>query len=131
MQSWRSGTLASDPYGASFEDYRSYCQLAASPDATAAERTESKSKAAFMLRVRFYEKVGKAFMQEHGERIKNACAKVGVDLPDFATLSRKDALDFIAQNKGKLTAVDAGLDRVLSGFAALSEDVVKEEWCHR
>jgi hypothetical protein len=127
FDAYKSGELT-DPDAAHI-DYSAYQSLAQAAGAQGPEREEAAKKGAVMLRIRKYEHVREHFAKEYGPRIRAACAKAGISAPDFATLSRKQALEAIAQVKERITAFDPELCAKLEGFAALDRDVVKEEWC--
>ncbi len=129
----------SDPYApGARNDYAAQQQIAASSDASPEERARATARAAVMFRVRFYEKsVRGAFAREHGATIASACRQLGIEAPDLATLSRKDALAAVRAFEAKLDAlprpVPPDVSRAaaaLRGLAELREDVIKTEWCH-
>jgi hypothetical protein len=115
-------------------DYAAYQMLAAAPDATPSERATASSRAAELLRLRFYEqRVRIEFAQSYGPAAGAALARLGLPPADFARLSRKDALALVALAVERAPAYPDPATRrglaLLVGLRDLRSDVITERFC--
>lgn len=116
-------------------DYRALRRLSVRQDATPAERAQAKIDADVVLRIRYYASVRTQLAKAHGPRIADAYRAIGLPAPDFASLSRKDALAAIASFEATLARhphpprAATFAAPVLRGLATLDPDVVLERWC--
>jgi hypothetical protein len=78
-----------------------------------------------------YDQARTHFAADHAQKLKDGYAAVNLPLPDYAKLSRKDALaaikTFETAAAGKSGAAADAL-KLLKGFEKLSPDVVLESW---
>jgi hypothetical protein len=116
-------------------DYRLYRKLSQHQGLTSAQRNEYGRKADALLRIRYYPDVGKAFAKNYAADIERAYASVGMTVPDFARLSRKEAHAQILALKEKLAkdasppkAVRDFAQNTLTKFDSLDRYTVPEEW---
>jgi hypothetical protein len=115
--------------------YRALRRLASRPDATKAEKARANADGDAVLRIRYYDVVRTQFAKTHGATIAHGFRALGLAPPDFARLSRKDAVAVIASFEAALArhprppaaAVTAASS--LRGLATLDPNVVPERWC--
>lgn len=129
------GTLA-DPQTA-LHDYETYRVLSQRNDVPREERAAFAQKADQLLRVRYYEEgVRTEFANRHGASVTAVFAAAGMPAPDFAKLSRSEALQKIADLETRLGgagALSAEATRGLTavrGLRDLSPEVVRTTDCH-
>ncbi len=128
------GMLA-DPQTA-LHDYETYRVLSQRNDVPREERAAFAQKADQLLRIRYYEEgVRTAFANRYGAGVIAAFGAGGLPAPDFAKLSRADALQEIAALEKQLSEVarmspdaERGL-AALRGLRDLSPDVVRTTDC--
>jgi hypothetical protein len=117
------------------QSYRALRRLSARPDATPAERAQAKVDADVVLRVRYYASVRTQFSKTHGAAVASGFRAVGLAPPDFARMSRKEALAAIASFEAAAARhvhpprAAAFVAPTLRGFANLDPNVVPERWC--
>jgi hypothetical protein len=109
------------------QHYRALRRLSVRADATPAERARAKVDADVVLRVRYYPSVRAQFAEAHGAAIERGFRALGLPAPDFAKLSRKEALAVIASFENAIAATP--LAPILRGLATLDPNVVLERWC--
>jgi len=131
----RSGEGA-DPQDA-LADYQTYRVLSQKNALPATERTALAAKADQLLRIRYYtEGVRSEFAKRHASEIESGFRALGLPIPSFATLSRKEALAQITAFEQKLAraqpapAAAAHLAPVLRGFRDLDSKIVLTTDCH-
>lgn len=116
-------------------DYRALRRFSVRADATPAERAQAKSDADVVLRIRYYAAVRSKFAKTHEPAIANGFRALGLPAPDFAKLSRRDALAAVASFEAALARHPhpprpaAILAPTVRGFATLDPNVVLERWC--
>lgn len=125
-----------DPQDA-LADYQTYRVLSQKNELPAAERAALAHKADQLLRIRYYEEGVRAeFAKRHGTEVRDGFAALGLRVPDFATLSRADALAQIARFEQRLAAaspVPAAAEAAaaaLRGLRDLDPKVIHTSDCH-
>jgi hypothetical protein len=95
-----------------------------------------KAHADVLLRIRYYEGVRSGIANEHGEAVRAAYQSLGMAAPDFARLSRKEAVDILhafeekAQRTTPLPEAAARATALLRGFRELDPKHIPDRWCH-
>jgi hypothetical protein len=121
------------------EYYSAMQRLLQSADLPAAERPDLEAKKDQTIRLLFYTKsVAPKFAAKHGEAIKAGYEALGLAVPDFAKLSRADAMARIAEFETALDAPAAGKHvpeaaktlrpLLVDGLKALTSDLIPETW---
>ena len=132
----RNGDIASGPWGQAKEPYETYRELSYRPELSAQEKAIMAAKAEVLLRVRFHATVSSELVTEHGGTIRGAYESLGLPVPDFTQLSRKEAMDAIgvfeakARARSPLPAAAAKARAILKGLRELDPAVIPSAWCH-
>lgn len=118
------------------EDYAAYRDLAGRSATSSLERAQLNHRADVLFRVRFYETgVRSGFQKAYGAEIGRAFSALGLDVPDWATLSRQDAMakidDFRRAAGTPPPPAYADAARHLEALASLDPGVISEDWCRR
>ncbi len=130
------GEGTSGPTGAAKNPYETFREMAGRTSATPAERKDASAKAEVLLRVRFYASVAKAMPEAHGPELHDAFASLGLPVPDFASLNRRDALAALSSFDARLAATlpapyaATATAALLHGLRDLDPAVVPSSWCH-
>jgi hypothetical protein len=117
-------------------DYRAYRSLSQHPMVPAAERSLYKDKADVLLRIRYYDRVRVAFVEQYRAQLAKGYAALGAAVPPFETMSRAEAVMETRRLGAKLDAMKGAppdaveTRKVLDRFATLSPSLVSETWCH-
>lgn len=133
-QLW-GGDIESGPWGQARKPYETYRELSYRPELSAQERTIMKAKADVLLRVRFYASVRTELVKEHGQDVRAAFESLGMPVPDFTRLSRKEAVAAVRAFEAKaratspLPAAAAKAEKLLVGFRKLDPAVIPSAWC--
>jgi hypothetical protein len=85
------------------EYYNTLQALLGRPELPSAERTGLERSRDQSLRLLFYENVATHFQRTHQTSIQRGCAALGLRVPDFSRLGRKQALAFIERFEAELT----------------------------
>lgn len=116
-------------------DYMAYYQLSMRSDVSPAEHSAATQQAQVMLRLRYYEtSVRGEFQKENGKVVGEAFNALGLTVPDFSTLSRKDANAKIdefrraAQRQPNANVAEAA--QRLTELASLDPKAIPSFWCH-
>lgn len=86
------------------DHYNSIQRLLARSDLPATDRAQLEGERDFVIRLLFHKNVSTMFQATYGSSISAAFTELGLPTPDFAKLSRKDALAKIAEFDAKLAA---------------------------
>lgn len=109
-------------------DYDAYARLAARGD------TDAGKKAEMMLRVRFYEQsIRGHFASAYGAEVRRGFEALGLPAPDFAQLSRAEAMSKIADFQ-RAAAMHPNVDashaaKLVYGLANLDAEIIPSGWC--
>lgn len=133
-----SGDLSAHGQSAdALRDYEAYRVLSQRNDVSPAERATLAQKANQLLRIRYYDEgVRSAFAARHGETVQKGFAALGMAVPNFATMTRKEAMDAITAVETKLAsmhAIPADASRMLPalrGLRDLDSKLIPESDCH-
>ncbi len=134
-QLW-GGDIQSGPWGQARKPYETYRELSYRPELSKQEQTIMRAKADVLLRIRFYETVRTELVNEHGPQVRDAFESLGLPVPDFTRLSRKEAVVAIQAFEAKARATSplpeaaAKAEKLLVGFRKLDPAVIPSAWCH-
>ncbi len=124
-----------DPQGGSVRQYYNDLQrIIQHPDTQPVERAMVEGQRDMTIRLLFYPVVSTKFAQTYALPIKSGFEALGLPVPDFSKLSRKDALAQIDAFKTAFQAKDpvpeaaVSLMSTLSKFKDLSPDLIPETW---
>ncbi len=116
------------------EFYNATQRLIQHPETTPAERTALEATRDQTIRLIFYGPVSNRFQEAYASKIDAGYRAVGMDVPNFKTMSRGDALKSIADFQAKLAANPAAGDAatrlgpILRDFGALKPSLIPETW---
>ncbi|MEW6432390.1 MAG: LysM domain-containing protein [Myxococcota bacterium] len=126
-----------DPQTGPLRDYYNQVQrLLQHPELPAAERPALEAQRDTTIRLLYYSKtVAPKFAEAHASTIKAGFEALGMPVPDFKTLSRRDAMAQVAQFEQKLASTTprpAAADRLLplltDGLRSLKPSQIPEAW---
>jgi hypothetical protein len=117
--------------------YEALRELSTRPDATTEEMTRTHRAAEMLVRARYYEEgVRRSIAETYGPALRDAWRSVGLPPPDFARMTRHEALRSIADFEAKLDALgpatpEAALRSAstVRGLATLDETTIPLRWC--
>jgi hypothetical protein len=108
--------------------------LLADPQINHQQQAEALSGKDRLVRLRYWEKVRANFAQKRADLIKAAYAEIGLPVPDFATMTRKqfrdaeDAFKTALEAKGSPASAKKFYDEQLEGMWNLKPEAVPNEW---
>jgi hypothetical protein len=122
-----------DPESGALTDYyRMVVRVAGRGGLGEADKKRLRERVQVALRLRFYANVRGHFMKAHGAAIQAGYDELKIKAPDYATLSRKDALkaiaDFVTAAAGNTGEAAKALDLLGKGLRDLSPNVIQENW---
>ena len=129
---FRGDAVDRDAHRGPLASYYSALQhLAGSRELPESERAACQARIFQTACLRFYDKTRGAFARDHASAIQDGYAALGVSAPRFATMSRKDALDAIADVDRRVQSTRApsrealDLQRALHGLRDLDPNFVR------
>jgi hypothetical protein len=134
---YRSGDSAVDnpQTGPLRQHYNNIQRLLGRTDLPADQRPQLEAERDFVIRLLFYHNVGKFFQTTYAQDIQAGFGELGLQAPDFSTLSRKEALVLIelfqtklGENPGASDATKALGERLNAALVELSPAAVPEAW---
>lgn len=133
---WMNGSVVAHPHRTQAEDdFRALVDYANRPGIAPDDKTRASREAACLLRLRYYGSVRTEFATRDAKAITEGYRSLGLAVPDFAKLSRQDALSAIAKfeseaaRRSPMPAACLVLAPRLRGFASLDPNVVPNQWC--
>lgn len=133
---WMCGTLVASPHGGRAErDFRALTDYANRRGVTDADKARATREAACLVRLRYYGNVRSEFAKRDAKQIDAGFRALGLAVPDFAALSRKDALAAIARFESEVArrspppAACLVLAPLLGGLASLDPAIIPNRWC--
>lgn len=133
---WMDGSMVATPHrSAAEDDFRALIDYANRPGIAADDKARASREAACLLRLRYYGSVRAEFASRDAKAITDGFRSIGLAVPDFAKLSRKDAVDAIAKFEGEaarrspMPRACVVLAPLLRGFASLDPNVIPNQWC--
>ncbi len=111
--------------------YRLVVRVVGRPELPADDKKRLTERQKVALRLRFYANVRAKFMTTHGATVRAGYDALKQAMPDYASLSRKDALQAIEAFAAAAAGSDAAakaLDLLQRGLRDLSPTVINETW---
>ncbi len=118
-------------------DYEALRDLSTRPDATAEEMVRTHLAAEALVRARYYEEgVRRNIAATYGAVLAEAWGSVGLPPPDFARMSRREAVDTAARFEAKVDELGSAAPAAaraaaatVRGLATLDERTIPLLWC--
>lgn len=133
---WMNGSAVAQPHrNAAENDFRALIDYANRPGVAADDKARASREAACLLRLRYYGNVRSEFAARDAKAINDGFRSLGLAVPDFAKLSRQDALAAIARfeteasRRSPMPTACLVLAPRLRGFASLDRNVIPNQWC--
>ena len=122
-----------DPDSGDLKMFYDTIQLAlGNPDVKGADRDWVQQQKDKVLRLRYYHAMRQHFGQAYANDLKAGYAEVGIPMPDYSQLSRKDALaqiqQFLARAQGHSSPSVTRCAQLLEGLKDLSPSVLLFQW---
>jgi hypothetical protein len=114
--------------------YNATQRLIQHPDTTPTERTALEATRDQTIRLIFYAPVSSRFQESYGAKVDAGYRALGMDVPNFKTMTRAQALASITEFQAKLTATPGAADAaaklgpVLKDFAELKPSLIPDTW---
>lgn len=137
VASFQSGetAVANSQTGPLRDHYNAIQRLLSRPDLPAAERPALEKERDTVIRLLYWKNVGTMFQQTYGTDISQAFGEMGLGVPNFSTMSRKDALAKVAELEAKIESTPtatartkAFATRLHSALVDLSPSAVPAAW---
>lgn len=134
-QALRGEVEVGDPQtGPTREFYTATQRLLQHPDLPAAERAQLEKQRDQTIRLIFYPVVSTHFANHHGTRVSAGFQALGLQAPNFKTMSRPEALQAINEFQAKLASTNpapaaaTSVADLLAGFKDLRNSVIPDTW---
>lgn len=114
--------------------YNATQRLIQHPDTTPAERTALEAQRDQTIRLIFYAPVSSRFQEAYGAKVDAGYKALGMDPPNFKTMTRAQALASITEFQARLAATPGAGDAatrlgpVLKDFAELKPSLIPDTW---
>lgn len=128
------GEVGDPQTGPTRQFYNHLQRLIQHPELPATERRELESLRDQTIRLIFYPVVAGHFATQHGNRVSAGFQALGLQAPNFRTMSRPEALAAIAQFEQKLgstspvPAAARDIQQLMAGFKDLRNNVIPDTW---
>lgn len=102
----------------------------AHPDLGGSQVADLESKRDITIRLLYFGLIGGKFQNHYKGQLETGIQAAGLDVPDFSTLGRKGALDFIddLEAAGGDNSTTSAVDLLKKGLRDLDSDVIPTAW---